>query len=516
MLQSYFSGNRWITYPGSIFLVLILFGPFIAIIADTIVSLIQNPDNGISLVLPSGRRTTLFLRTIGLGLWVSIAGMITGLTTATVLWRWNRGRIRHLRWLILVFAAIPPYIHALAWADLMSPVTVNGWWTSWWVQLMSFLPITTGMALIGLESVNTGLVNAARVMRSDAGTFRKIVFPAALPAVVTGGIILFLLSITDYSVPSLFRINVYAIEIFAEFSSTGNPSKAFLLSLPVILCALIGIIVLSGSLKRILFSTPGNKQGRLNSFFWPSWIRVLQILAMLILLLQVLVPLFNIVFDISSIDHLLKTVTNSSGEIFYSIMVAASAALISLPLGWLGVRLVTQKRSFGLWWLILFIPMIFPPALTGIGLISIWNRPILSDIYNSWMILVLADLSRFLPVSVLVMFITLKQINLSLLDAARIIEKRPGRILYRITLPLVIPGLIATAFVVFVLSLGELGASILLAPPGKSTISMTIFNYLHYGESSTVAGLSLLMVLITLIAGLLIYLLLARLQKLKT
>ncbi|MFC2101909.1 ABC transporter permease [Bacteroidota bacterium] len=510
MLQSYLSGNRWLIYPGGIILGLILFGPLIALLAETIVLQIHDPGEGLSLILPTGRCATLFLRTIGLGLSVSLTGMVAGVMIASVLWRWNRGKVRQLRWLILVFAAIPPYIHALAWTSLISPVAMNGWWASWWVQLMSFLPIAAGLALVGLESVNRRLFNAARVIRSDTDTFRKIILPSAMPAILTGGALLFLLSISDYSVPSLFRVNVYALEIFSEFSSTGRPANAFLLSFPVIFCVLVVFIALYGKLNQILFHSKGNSRDRLNSFCWPPWFRLLQVLAFLILILQLMVPLVSLVSDISSLDHLQNSISSVYGEILYSLMVAAVSALASLPLAWLGIKCLSTVTSLKLWWLILFIPMIIPPALTGIGLISIWNHRFLPDIYNSWIILVLGDLSRFLPVALLVLFITFKKINPALIDAARIVERRSFRIIYRITLPLLAPGLIASAFVVFILSLGELGASILVAPPGKSTISMMIFNYLHYGESSTVAGLSLLLVIATLCAGVITYVILIR------
>ena len=510
MWQTDFSGNRWFICLGSIAICLILFGPLLALFTETIISQIHNPGQGISFVLPTGRRAILFLRTVGLGLSVAVSGMVVGVMIATVLWRWNKGKIRHLRWFILVFVAIPPYIHALAWSSLISPGTINGWWMTCWVQLMSFLPIATGLALVGLESVNTRLINAARMMKSDANTFRKIVLPTTMPAILIGGALLFLLSIADFSVPSLFRVNVYALEIFAEFSSTGSPADALLLSIPIIGCAFIVVIALYKSLKQVLFSSGRTNKSLLISFYWPSWVKILQIIAIVILMFQILVPLVGLISDIKSFTHLLNTISTASVEIFYSLMIAAIAALVSLPLGWLGVRLMSKERYFGLWWLLLLVPLVIPPALTGIGLISTWNHRFLPDIYDSPIILILADLSRFLPVSVLILFIMLKQINPALLDAARIVEKRPWRIISRITLPLIMPGLIVSAFVVFILSLGELGASILVAPPGRSTISMTIFNYLHYGESSTVAGLSLLMVASTLIIGMLTFLILTR------
>jgi iron(III) transport system permease protein len=61
----------------------------------------------------------------------------------------------------------------------------------------------------------------------------------------------------------------------------------------------------------------------------------------------------------------------------------------------------------------------------------------------------------------------------------------------RVELPAMKPRLLAAGAVVFALSLGEIGASVLLAPPGRSSAVQHLFNALHYGYDGSVAGLSL-------------------------
>jgi iron(III) transport system permease protein len=64
-----------------------------------------------------------------------------------------------------------------------------------------------------------------------------------------------------------------------------------------------------------------------------------------------------------------------------------------------------------------------------------------------------------------------------------------------------LPGFVAAACVVFALAAGELGATLVVAPPGQATLTMRIYNYLHYGASQTVAGLCLIMASTALGAG---------------
>ena len=56
-----------------------------------------------------------------------------------------------------------------------------------------------------------------------------------------------------------------------------------------------------------------------------------------------------------------------------------------------------------------------------------------------------------------------------------------------------------SAGILAALTLAELGATLIVAPPGHATITMRIYNYLHYGSSSDVAGLCLMVTVLTLV-----------------
>ena len=58
------------------------------------------------------------------------------------------------------------------------------------------------------------------------------------------------------------------------------------------------------------------------------------------------------------------------------------------------------------------------------------------------------------------------------------------------------------ASIVTVLSAGELAATLIVIPPGQETLTLRIYNFLHYGSPEAVAGLSLFLVLIVLLGTL--------------
>ena len=67
--------------------------------------------------------------------------------------------------------------------------------------------------------------------------------------------------------------------------------------------------------------------------------------------------------------------------------------------------------------------------------------------------------------------------------------------------PMLSKGLVAAVCLVFILVTGELGATLIVTPPGSGTITMKIYNYLHYGASETVAALCLIMLVLSIAAG---------------
>jgi len=180
-------------------------------------ALLAGHSDWLQLAIPSGRRLVLLLNSLGFATAVALSGIILGTLGASIMWRWDTGWRSYLRWLVVVLAPIPPYIHALAWTSAiyainswlkglgLPAIPIQGGAIAWWIQLMSLTPIAVGLALVGLKSVEPMLIDAARTMRSDIVGLFRVVLPLAGPALMAGGGVLFLLSLLDYSVPSLVK-----------------------------------------------------------------------------------------------------------------------------------------------------------------------------------------------------------------------------------------------------------------------------------------------------------------------
>lgn len=493
-----------------LFVVTVL-GPFLALLINLANDIFSGNADWITLLLPQGRRLTLLFRSLGLAMAVSISGLILGLAVALFIWRWREGPLSILRWFLLILVPLPPYLHALGWSAFfveinalltssgLPQIVFRGWIASWWVQLMALAPIAIGLCLIGLESIDARLIDAARVIRTDFESLRRVILPLAAPILLAGGAVLFLLSLIDYSVPSLFQVTTYPLEIFADFSANNEPARAFLLSVPLLLITLGMIAFCQASLRNAALRPPWKARLWDNPPRWPSWLAIIQGTAVVLLIAQILVPLMSQIVLAGSFTNILSTTGEAQAEILSTLWISSLAAVLSLP-----IALPVAGRLLGNqphWWVITSLPLAVPSPLIGVGLIAIWNQPATQAVYTSYLMPVMAAIARFAPLAAILLLTQLKRRDPSLIDAARVLQRDDLHTWVKVRLPLLSPGLLGTAAIIFILTAGELGATLLVAPPGKATLTMRIYNFLHYGASDTVSGLGLLMTLIALSFG---------------
>lgn len=499
----------------SLFL-LIVFAPLIMLIWNMSIDLVSG-SIAVEAIFEFGkRRFILMSNSILLSLFVALGGILFGSIIAIKLWTFRKPPLKQLKWLVLVFAALPPYLHALSWVSFINMLSgwlsffgiitplLQGWYGSWFVQLMAFLPVGIGMALLGLETIEPSLLQTARVFRSNAQVLFLIALPLAAPSIFAGAGIIFIFSIMDFSIPSLFGMNVYALEIFAEHSVSGNASNAFMLSLPMLFITTI-IVYFSQSVLR------KNSLENVSSLFpWPdkdfgSLLNFILYFGLAFLVLQISVPFVGLLLATKSLDAFLNSVYMATSELSFSFSTSLMVAFLSILLAYPAAMLLNHQSRFqSFWWFFICLPIALPAPIVGIGLINVWNTDLFGSIYGSALMPVLASLSRFIPFAALLIFVHLRRTNTVLLDAASIF--RTNWIIYwkKIKLPLLSPGLLGAAILVFMLSLGELGATLIIAPPGNATLTMRIYTLLHYGATEMVAGLCLMMLLVSLISGLFI------------
>ena len=365
--------TQWPRRLGALVYVGLVAAPLLALLGAALSGLSAGRWEWLTLALPQGRRLGLLAQSFGLAAGVTAGGMFVGLLIALQLWQWRSPMASRLRWAFLLLAPLPPAIHALAWSNLaaifnqflrhqgLAELPFRGWGASSWVQVMALLPIAIGLALVGLESVDSDLVEAGRLLQPDLRSLARVNLPLAAPALLAGGALLFLLSLVDYAIPSLYQVNVYALEIFADFSANNQAGRALILALPL-LAATVAAISLAQSRLRPAALDPSWRQ-RFPSVAprWPLWFATLQRLALLVLLVQTLVPLGSLIALTGSWAQFRAALEPAGSEIRFSLGVALLAGLLCLiPAAALARSALRRGRSGWLWWLAMTVPLAVP------------------------------------------------------------------------------------------------------------------------------------------------------------
>ncbi len=484
------------------------------ILVPLLVLVYQSTDAGwevfVQTVIPRGRQGGLFLNSLMLSAVVAAAGTV--LATFTALWLYTRQHrlAAMVKWLFLFMLLIPAYIHTMAWGSVIHTINtvlsslnlrimeIGGWIACGWVEVMYLLPLGVGMVLLGLSAVDGRLIEAGMVMQPPHHVWKKVVIPMLYPVISLSAALLFLLTFIDYSIPSLFQISTYALEIFAEFSYSNDPGRVLATAVPLLLITSLVLVSSQNVIRRAVMKPRRNRSRNLRLLEWPqehTWIQGMVIIS---LLLQVGVPFAVIINQIGDVQVFLASVISSGQEIWFSIKVAAATSIISMLLALAVALYLLQRPKSGAWLIGLStMPLALPASLTGISLITIFSSSAMETFYNGLMLPVLAPLIRFTPLAVLVLVAYLTRINPLYFEAASVLQRRPGQAFARVFLPLALPGMIAAAVLVFAFTAGELGATLMVAPPGMATLTMKIYNYLHYGASAEVASLCLTMLIFT-------------------
>ncbi len=205
--------------------------------------------------------------------------------------------------------------------------------------------------------------------------------------------------------------------------------------------------------------------------------------------------------------------------VLLSLKVAFAAVLAIFPpglaLGWL----LARKRFAGRMLLdtLVNLPLVLPPVVTGYFLLLVFGREGLVGkwlymhtglaLSFTWQAAALAAAAVSFPLYVRTVRVAIEAVDPRLEEAARVLRAGRWQVFRRITLPLSFHGVVAGLILAFARSLGEFGATIMVAGniPGKTqTLPLAIFSLVNQPGGERMAARLVLFSIIFAYSGLLV------------
>jgi iron(III) transport system permease protein len=456
------------------------------------------PVAALTAALLDSRQLTLLATTVVLGVATATMASVIGAVLGLALARTTLPYKAALRIALAAPAVLPPYVIALAWISLAGGEAFS---TAGAVVVLTvaFYPLSMLATEVGLRRIDPRLEEAGLIVTTPARVFQRITGPLTLPHVISAALVIFVLAISEFSVPGLLRVRVFTTEVFTAFAGLYDFGRATVLSLPLLIVsfAVAACAAITSGQRVITSKRPIH--GAVPLAF-DRWNVVALIVVTGAIGLFSAAPLAALVGEAVQSHSLGADLLSSRAAVANSLGVAVAAATIAAALGtalgYVRARATPSVAAvLDTSWVVLFT---VPSTVVGIGLIAMWNRSGALGVYGTRIMLVLAALARFAPIGALAIAAVLRSVPDSHEEAAALAGAGWWRTMMRIVLPQIHVGLIAVWVVVFILAFGEVGASILVAPPGESTLPIRVYTLTANAPPGHVAALALFQALVVL------------------
>ncbi|MCX7425803.1 MAG: ABC transporter permease subunit [Planctomycetia bacterium] len=476
------------------------------------------------------RTWTLLLNTALLAAAVTAISVPVGTLLAWLLARTDVPGRRIGVALLAAMLFVPLYLQAAAWQAgfglqgwytlaFGGPVWLEGFRAAVWVHAMAAIPWAVLIVGIALRLVEPELEEQAALDGSAWQVFARVTLPGTWAAVGVATLWVAILTAGEMTVTDLFSVRTYAEELYTQTAIGAGPGEASLGVLPGVV--LTGSLVAAGLALSARLAPRDRPPSRRRRFVYRlgRWRVPIALLAAAGLLILVGVPLGNLIYKAGVLVSQTETGRIrefSIGKCFWIIaespghyrrefgwsaavgVIAASVAVVgAIALAWParrgGPRVMPAM-------VVTAVFLAVPGPMIGLGIIEVMNQPdcpILVKLYDQSILAPVAALAfRGLPLATLILWHAFATLPGEVLDAAAVDGAGPIGRLVRIALPSRLPALALAWLVALAVALGDLAASILVVPPGVTTLSIRIFGLLHYGVEDQVAGICLAQVIL--------------------
>jgi len=387
------------------------------------------------------------------------------------------------------------------------------------LTMYPYFYLSVSAALAGmdgsLEEAATNLgANRVRV-------WRTVLLPMLTPALVSGALLTFMMSMASFTAPQLYNVQTLTMEIVSARTS-GNPALAATQSTALSVVSIAFLLCMRWYQGRRVHRSLSKGTPSARRAPSSAAAKAAAAVGSLVLTVVLLAPVLVIVlvsFSVDgawttqvlpsdyTVDNYLRIFADPANLLPISVSVQTSvlatgfAIVVGAAAAWVVARWRGTGR--GLLDVVIMLPWALPGTVIGVNLVTAFNEPGAGNLgltlVGTLWILPVAYFVRFVPLVFRSTSASLEQLDPSLEEAARNLGAGPLRVLRTVTLPLVLRGVLAGALLAFVDGVGEYVASVVIYPPGLPPMSVEIYNRIYTSEFGTAAAYGAMQIVLILV-----------------
>ncbi|WP_406677151.1 ABC transporter permease [Moorella sp. ACPs] len=527
-------------------LVLVLWGYVMQPLLATFLSSVTTPEGGLTLA----HYREFFhwganLEALFTSLLISVLSVLTtsavGVGLAFLLHRFEFPGRKLLETLALVPMALPPLIGVLTFMFLFSesgiiprglqvlfglekvPFALKGIGGVLMVHTFTMYPYFYLSAAAAFAGMDPSIEEAAYNLGAHRWqVWTRVILPMLTPALVAGSLLVFMISMASYTAPLIFGVDrTMTMQIYIS-RTNGNLALASAQSTILSAVSITFLVLMRWYQGRRTYRSLSKGVTALRMEVRNPVMRYLAMAGAIIAVILLLLPILTLVLISFSkdttwtvqvlppqytLENYVRLFTDPRAwePIRNSLEMSAIAAGGDIILGVAAAYVMTRLafKGKGLLDAAVMLPWALPGTVVGINLITAFNRPSIFSLgqvlVGTFWILPLAYFVRFAPLVFRSSAAALAQLDPSLEEAARNLGASWWYSFRRVTLPLMLRGVVGGALMAFVQGVGEFVASILIYTHSSRPISVEINNRMYSFEFGTAAAYGVLQILLILV-----------------
>ncbi|WEL22645.1 iron ABC transporter permease [Halorhabdus sp. BNX81] len=433
------------------------------------------------------RTIEILLRSVALVTIVTAASVLVGVPIALLTARTDLPFARLFTVLAALPLAIPSYLGALA---VLSAFGSGGILTGVLAPLgIEQLPLIDGFAgaaivltlytypyvllttRASLLSLDTSLIEAARTL--DAGrleAFRRVTLPQIAPGIAAGALLVALYTLADFGTPSFMGVEVFTQAIYARYN-TMRPWAALLsIQLLGVTAVILYLESKVGADDEGAYQSRGTSGGAVIEL--GAWRYVAALFPLIVAALAIAVPVavFGLLLfsdaGAYTAGGLAFSWTYGWNSLYLAGFAAGGSLLVALPVAVAAAR--GRSRLATLADRLSYVGYATPGIVLAFALVLFTLHGLPPSVTEAaddlLLILVFAYVVRFVPQAIGAIRTSTMQVDRRLIEAARTLGRTRTEAFRAVTLPLIAPGIATGAALVFLTTMKELPATLLLRP----------------------------------------------------